>query len=134
MTDSNVLHNPLLDSRAVDWRQGQSTRTSNLGSITYWYRRLLSENGGLHAREIAEAALSKARSGSPVHILEITERTDGKVASELNFKGVMVHVGDDYAKAGLAAARESLAAMLVGPECDSAATPETSLTSHKESA
>ncbi len=31
----------------------------------------------------------------------IIERIDGKVASEVNFKGIMVHVGDDYAKQGI---------------------------------
>ena len=65
------------------WKSGQSGnpngRQPNTSSITYWYKRLLAENEGLSAKQIAAMAIKKAEEGSLPHTQEVTDRTDGKV-------------------------------------------------------
>ena len=106
--------NPIenLKGHQYSWQPGQTGnpngRPPNKSSITYWYKKLLEENEGMPAQQIALKAIQKAREGSLPHIQEITDRTDGKVVSEVNLKGVMLHIGDEYAELGLEAVKRDL--------------------------
>jgi len=50
--------------------------------------------------DIINSLLGLSKSEMPAVQL-LFDRIDGKVASHVNFQGVMVHIGDDYARLGL---------------------------------
>lgn len=59
------------------------------------------------ANDIIDSWLEQSKYQFPA-IRELLDRIDGKVASEVHFKGVMAHIGDDYAQLGLEANKKAL--------------------------
>lgn len=102
----------LIDKRALDWKPGQNGRPPNYGSVTYWLKRILAERddktGEYHAQTLARVIIDSAKDRSIPHLTMVVDRTDGAVANELNVRGVMVHVGDDYATQGIEATRRDI--------------------------
>ena len=98
------------NGKSQGWQKGQSgnPKGTQKGSIAYWYKTLLAENEGITAKEIAQKTIELAKSGLLPHTIEVTDRTDGKVASEVHLKGLIVHVGDEYAQLGLDAVTKDL--------------------------
>ena len=102
------------------WEPGESGnpegggRPGNKHSITWWYKKLLAENDGASAKSIATEAINKAKQGYLPHIVEVTDRTDGKVVDKHLMLGLMVHVGDEYALKGLEANKLDLQRRLKG--------------------
>ena len=94
------------------WSKGVSGnpngRPPNANSITHWIKELLAENAGDRAQKVATIAIKRAAEGEYNYFKEILERTDGKVASNVNFQGVMVHIGDDYARLGVQSSTKEL--------------------------
>jgi len=81
-TQKQLVDNIPPDKR-YSWPKGVSGnpkgRPPNVGSVTYWYKKLLAENEGLTARKLAGMAVEKALIGSLGHLIEVTDRTEGPV-------------------------------------------------------
>ncbi|KKN78461.1 hypothetical protein LCGC14_0349930 [marine sediment metagenome] len=94
------------------WKPQQSGnpngRPPNTSSITYWYKRILAENEGIAAQEIALKAVDLAKKGLLPHTVEITDRTDGRIPTDVNIKAAFIHIGNDYAQLGLQAMKTDL--------------------------
>lgn len=80
---TNRIENIPIEKRH-NWQPGESGnpngRPANKNSITWWYRKLLAEDDGKPAEDIASKAIEKAKEGSIQHIQEVTDRVDGKIA------------------------------------------------------
>ena len=62
-------------------------RPKNEYSVTYWAKKLLEADSGKQAQEIAKSMLEHAKGGNAPLLKELLERTEGKVADNLNLSG-----------------------------------------------
>jgi len=86
------------------WVKGESGNPSGVSGKTT-VSSLLKQMSPL---PVAEKLYSMAISGN-IQAMDIyLDRTEGKVASEVNLKGLMIHVGDDYARQGIEAMKLEL--------------------------
>ena len=60
------------------------------------------------AQTIVNAWIDACKSRDMRALTEMLDRLEGKVASEVNLKALIVNVGDDYAREGIEAAKKDL--------------------------
>lgn len=101
----------LLGSRPWLWKPGESGNPAGRPpkplSITSKIKEYLERD----IDEIARVAVAQLKQPGKEYVAllkEVLDRVEGKVASEVNIKSVVMHIGDEYAQRGLAAIRTDL--------------------------
>jgi hypothetical protein len=92
------------------WLPGVSPNPSGRPPIKVSLVKLLQDrlSNESTADEIIQALIDKCKERDVPAIKEVLDRIDGKVATELNVKSLVVHVGDEYAQTGLEANRKQM--------------------------